>query len=263
MICCYGFAYSDPFSIYSYISQQFKAKEIELFNKNKDYAEECPDVLVFMSVKELVRYLTKYRDNRVVGIVFDAASRLFDIKGLKRVDCKLDKYGLMPRRISNIEGWFDKSQFKRNSTDELEHSPRNLINLLIKFNIEGRFINYYNSFIYSIPVVKRRDECKLMLSKFLFGIYSRDEVLDVANKVIRKKTSNMRKSFDLVMDYFTTDNGINLLTALKEARAKNQAGDFHTYKAIAIKHKVDDYEVRYLHFVFRQFEKAGSLETSS
>jgi len=257
MISAYGIAYADPFSVFSQLQKTLQDKKVELFIKAKDYSLTYPDVLMFLSVKDMVTYLRKYRTNRVVGIVFDSAIKLFDLKEIKLVDCKLDNCDLMPIKVKPEPNWFDSEQFKRNSSDVIEHTPRNLINLLIKFNVEGRFINYYNSFIYSMSAAKRREECKLLLVKYLFGVITKEEFTIEGDKLIKKRTSAIRKAFDCMVDYLSSDIGKNFLTALTEARSNT--GDFKKYKAISDKYKVDGYELRYLSHVYLQFKKAGVL----
>ena len=259
MISAYGIAYSDPFSVFSQLQQKLHDKKVELFAKAKDYSKNYPDILMFLSVKDMVTYLRKYRNNRLVGIVFDSAAKLFDLANIKLVDCRLDKYGLLPVKIKPKEKWFDPTEFTRNSVDEIEHSPRNLINLLIKFNVEGRFINYYNSFMYSIPAVKRRAECKLLLIKYLFGYIAYDVFITECDLIIKKRTSNIRKSFELVLTYLNSDQGLNFIKAIAEAKATNAIGDFKKYKSISDKYKVDGYELRYLSHVYLQFRKTGDI----
>ena len=248
MISCYSFGFTDPYDIFRFMEQY---TEIQLFDRTTKYDKKCPKVLVFLSSKDLIFYIRTNQNNQVVCLLFDTPLKVFDWQGVNIVDAKLDSNELLPVKTAIDTNWHKSvlKDIKRNSQDAIVYTPRNIINLLIKYNIEGSFLNYYTAFLYSVQNVKQRDRFKELLLSYLFGESTVEVLITKVHSSLRKKVSNIRKSFEQMLSFLSTETGIRFLEALQSVRT-NVDNTFHTYTLAAKKHKVDEYEIRYLHHVF-------------
>lgn len=252
MLSLYGFGLTPPDSIYRKLFIAANKRQARLVVSKKDNPEH--DVVVFFTLKDFFTYQRNDPTAKTVGIVFDSPIKLRDVPNIKVMDYVPDATGVFPSYKPPEKGWQSQvfADLKKQKVSEFKFSGKSTINSLIEINVKGRFLNFFNSLLYSVANTKIRAEYKSLVLLYVFGDISQDQFTERIDGMLKRKASKSRTAFDEIVLYFQTEIGLSMLRAFTEIKTRHKKGENNDYDEIARRMGVDAYELRYLHKTYQQ-----------
>ena len=226
-------------------------EDFSFFILEEDIKNDLPksDIYIIPSFKIMIKYKKLLNKRKGVLIVFDTLNLLNSIKNISILDLivnslfpptSLKKKSLIP---------IIKSLNNKKSIIILIKN-KDLIKETIKQEKEGKFLDKFNTLIYSMPS-QDQNYVRGIIIKYLYGDIELEKFKKDL-KTLLKKTKKINSYYENLCNFLESSIGKNLYDATQESASIFAKELTPSYKDISLKYNIDPDELRYLYKLYKE-----------